>query len=188
MLEVQTQMDSTQTRGTDTLPKVQESLLEQETVEVTLSNGGTALVDAADYPLVIAYKWRAFNTKSTSYAGYVLYRPQRVIFMHRLILSAPKSMDVDHRNSNGLDNRRCNIRLCTVSENIRNSRKLQNATSRFKGVYFDKATGKYKATITVKDRVKQIFLGRFNSEDDAARAYDESARKYFGEFARLNFS
>jgi len=75
-----------------------------------------------------------------------------------------------------------------VSENIRNSRKLQNATSRFKGVYFDKATGKYKATITVKDRVKQIFLGRFNSEDDAARAYDESARKYFGEFARLNFS
>ncbi len=105
--------------------------------------------------------------------------------MHRFLLAAAPSQEVDHVNGNGLDNRIQNLRLCTRSENLRNRRKNTNNTSGFKGVYFHKAAGKWLARLST--RVDGEHLGLHKTAEDAAHAYDEAALRRFGEFARLNF-
>jgi hypothetical protein len=106
--------------------------------------------------------------------------------MHRQIMNPPDWLLVDHDNHHGLDNRRSNLRQVTHAENQQNARKtISKTTSRFKGVDFVKATGKWRARIVVNGR--RLFLGSFTDELDAARAYDEAAMKYFKEFACLNF-
>jgi hypothetical protein len=101
-------------------------------------------------------------------------------------MDAPADRLVDHRNNDGLDNRRDNLRLATRSQNMYNKLKTKSKTSsRFIGVSFDKSRRKWEARIYYQGR--KIWLGRFDSEIDAALAYDEAARKYHGEFARLNF-
>ena len=101
-------------------------------------------------------------------------------------MRAPRGLLVDHRNGDGLDNRRDNLRLATHSENMMNRPKIKSpTTSRFVGVYFDKARRLWVARIHLNG--KCIWLGRFATEIEAAKAYDEAAKKYHGEFARLNF-
>jgi hypothetical protein len=100
-------------------------------------------------------------------------------------MDAPKGLLVDHRNLNGLDNRRSNLRLATHGENNQNKRKRKGASSRYIGVSFEKRIKKWSARIMYKG--KAIWLGNFKNEIDAALAYDKAARKYYGEFARLNF-
>jgi hypothetical protein len=92
---------------------------------------------------------------------------------------------VDHRNSNGLDNRRANLRLATHTQNMHNCRKRKNATSRFIGVWLDKKRKLWESAIM--NDGKKIFLGRFKTDIDAARAYDKAALEYHKDFARLNF-
>jgi hypothetical protein len=101
--------------------------------------------------------------------------------MHRLFAGAP-GMDVDHINGNGLDNRRCNLRPATRSQNNMNRAK-RRGVSKFKGV--SPKRGKWRAYL--KTGKKQHNLGVFESEYDAARAYDVKAKEMFGEFARVNF-
>lgn len=103
--------------------------------------------------------------------------------MHRLILSAPKNLEVDHKNGNTLDNRRSNLRLCTRSQNAANI-PTNRAKSGLRGVYFSKQKNKWKATITEGGREKH--LGYFLDKESAARAYDKAAEESFGDFARLN--
>jgi hypothetical protein len=101
-------------------------------------------------------------------------------------MNPPPHLLVDHRNNNSLDNRRANLRLATHAENCYNRPKIRTKTSsRYIGVYFEKSTGKWTAKIRVNG--KRLWLGRFNSELEAALAYDAAARKYHGEFARTNF-
>jgi hypothetical protein len=104
--------------------------------------------------------------------------------MHRFILSAPKGIQVDHRDNDGLHNTRGNIRLCTCQQNQGNSRPTTCHTSIFKGVHWDKRDRIWQAKIHINRR--SIYLGNFIKEIDAALAYDDAAREYFGEFARLN--
>jgi hypothetical protein len=105
--------------------------------------------------------------------------------MHRQVANPPDDLLVDHINHNGLDNRRSNLRFATDSTNQQNARKsITKTTSRFKGVDFVKPTGKWRARISVAG--KRLFLGSFTDELDAALAYDNAARKYFGEYACLN--
>jgi hypothetical protein len=97
----------------------------------------------------------------------------------------PKGLLVDHRNGDGLDNHRDNLRIATRSQNACNRHNTKSkASCRFSGLFFDKRRGKWMSRIVVNGK---IFLGYFDSEIDAARAYDAAAKKYHGEFARLNF-
>jgi hypothetical protein len=107
--------------------------------------------------------------------------------MHREIIQPKRKLLVDHKNNNGLDNRIDNLRLATRSQNNINSRRNKSKTlSRYVGVSFDSRKRRWYARIYFNN--KGLWLGYFDSEIDAARAYDEAAKKYHGEFARLNFT
>ena len=103
------------------------------------------------------------------------------VLMHDLIL--PTEKDVDHRDRNPLNNRRLNLRLATRSQNLANTRS-RSGSSRYKGVCFSRREQKFRAYIVVN--YKQIHLGYFDSDLDAARVYNEAAREHFGAFALLN--
>ena len=104
---------------------------------------------------------------------------------HRLILHPPKGKQVDHRNHKPLDCRRSEMRICTCSENMQNQVQQKGRSSQFKGVSWHKANANWTAQI--KHNGKQIHLGCFAIEEEAARGYDAKAIELFGEFALLNF-
>lgn len=137
------------------------------------------LFDVEDYELVCCYNWNLHNQ------GYAVTTINgKTILMHRLIMGVtdPK-VQVDHIQHDKLDNRRAMIRICTRSQNRRNSRKLARATSKLKGIYNE--DGMWHVQIMQGQKVKN--LGRFNSEKTAAKVYDQKAREVFKEFAFLNF-
>jgi hypothetical protein len=105
--------------------------------------------------------------------------------MHRVLLNAPAGLVVDHRDCNGLNNRKSNLRLCTHQENSYNQRPRLGGTSRFRGVCWHKAKNKYIALIQKEG--KRYFLGLFGDEIEAAVVYDIKAMELFGEFAYFNF-
>lgn len=108
----------------------------------------------------------------------------RTAHLHRDILAAPRGIDVDHINGDGLDNRRNNLRLASRTQNNANRRRSVTAASVYKGVHWDKITKRWRAQIVCRDR--KYHLGRFDHEDDAGRAYNAAATRLFGAFARLN--
>jgi len=109
-----------------------------------------------------------------------------VVFMHRFIMGVDKNQIVDHINGNGLDNRRENLRICTRAQNQRNQKKhsTPGLTSRFKGVSL-RPFGRWATRIQVNK--KQLNIGSFDTEIEAAKAYDKAAKKIHKEFCRLNF-
>jgi HNH endonuclease/AP2 domain len=151
--------------------------------EIALGQGKIALVDNEDYERVIAAgPWHTGKHLRTQYAWHTGPKPKfHAMLMHRFILDAQPGQQVDHINHDGLDNRRANLRLCSVSQNQANSLKRRGTTSKYKGVC--RYRGKWQATITVG---KQYHLGFFDSEEDAARAYDKAATEAWGQFATLN--
>jgi hypothetical protein len=149
---------------------------------IALTKGYFATVDAADYEWLSKYKWTALVTGAKVYA--IRAEKGKTILMHREIMNAPAGMVVDHIDGNGANNRRTNLRLCTRAQNLYNS-KPRASRSQYKGVRFEKRTGKWIAEIT--HRGKKHYLGAFDNEIEAAHAYDQKARTLFGEFAHLNF-
>jgi len=146
---------------------------------IPLGRGKYAYVDAADYEWLNQWKWHLFN-------GYAMRceRGKR-IFMHRAIMRAPKGKIVDHADGNKRNNYRANLRICTRRDNARNMAKQAGGSSRFKGVSFDKQSGKWRATIGFEGQCTH--LGYFDGEVEAARTYDRAAVERFGVFARPNF-
>lgn len=156
--------------------------------EIKLTQGKVALVDDEDYDELMKHKWCAHKMGEMYYADRGKYEngKQRTILMHRQILGITEySIQVDHINMNGLDNRRCNIRACTRSQNFMNQKSYKNSSSKYKGVEWRKDTKKWRARIRMDKKLYHI--GCFENEIDAAKAYDEFAKKMFGEFARTNF-
>jgi hypothetical protein len=147
---------------------------------IPLADGFYVYIDAADYEWISRYNWRIFG------GGYAARHERgKMIFMHREIMKPPEGMVVDHIDGSKANNCRFNLRACTRTENQRNRAKTVQTGSRFKGVWFEKRVGKWRATIHIKGR--SIWIGHFATEEEAARAYDRKAVELFGEFARLNF-
>lgn len=158
-------------------------------VTILLSKGRVALIDLEDEALVKTHSWYARMDRWGhwyAYGAVVEDGRRKEIAMHRFIVGAEKGTVVDHRNLDGLDNRRCNLRICTNKQNVRNARPYTGKkTSKFKGVSLMKSKRRFRAQIMCSG--VKINLGNFADEKKAALAYDEAARKLFGEFARCNF-
>lgn len=154
--------------------------------EVPLTRGLVALVDDADLPLVSGYAWHAQQRSDSKgwYARACLRGSGRhSISMHRLLV--PGAPRVDHKNGNGLDNRRStgNLRQATGSQNNANQAKTRG-TSRYKGVYWYTSRRRWRATI--KHLSRTTHLGYFADENAAALAYNVEALRLWGAFARIN--
>jgi hypothetical protein len=150
---------------------------------IKLTQGKSTLVDDEDFEWLNQWKWhykngyasRTFQINGKSYHSR----------MHREIINPPENMFIDHIDHNTLNNCRSNLRICTSSENARN-RKCTNKSG-YKGVVWDKNRKKWDAVIWNKNRRKKTFLGQFSDPIEAAKAYDNAAKKYYGEFAKTNF-
>ncbi len=159
--------------------------LQPETKEIPLTQGKVAIVDAADFERLSQWKWSAHKMKNTWYAvrGYRLNGKSFLVRMHREITNAEAKESVDHIDGDGLNNRRENLRRCSQQQNCANRGPSRNNTSGFKGVSWQK--GKWR--VGIKIAYRRIYLGSFDDIGEAARAYDDAARRLYGEFARLNF-
>lgn len=153
-------------------------------VFIPLTQGRVATIDFEDLDKARGHKWYAKRYKQRTYAARNVRGSdgsRNTLFLHTVLMpGAPK---VDHRDGEGLNNRRDNLRSATQQQNQRAFRRKSGATSKFRGV---SASGPQWRAVIYVDRV-QHFLGRFDREEDAARAYDVAARQHFGEFSSPNF-
>lgn len=158
-------------------------------VLVPLTRGYSALVDMEDYARVSALKWqvhiepdgRLYATAHVPGSG----QGGKSVLMHRFVkgVTDPK-IKIDHKDGEGLHNWRDNLRIANNRQNISNQKKHKDCKNQFKGVS-RLPNGTWRASITVQ--YKKKYLGRFATEELAARAYDEAARRLHGEFAHCNF-
>ena len=156
-------------------------------VKIELTRGKFAIVDNS-HAYLARYKW---HISAKKYAA----RDERMIngckgkriYMHRQILDAKQGECVDHINHNTLDNRLSNLRICTHQQNLSNQSLSQASTTRFKGVHLSKEKGRVKRFVAYI-KVKQVrrVIGYYLTAIEAARAYNDAAKKSFGEFAYLN--
>lgn len=150
--------------------------------QIPLSQGKFALVDDDVFEYLMQWKWyfegRYARMTNKSRRG------NESRYMHKIILQTKKGFDIDHINGNKLDNRRCNLRQASRTQNILNRPMQTNNKTGFKGVHYDRSRCKFKADIGINGKSK--FIGRFNTAIEAAKAYNEMAKKHYGEFALLN--
>jgi len=157
------------------------------TKSIPLTQGFSATVDAEDYSRLSRFRWFAKKRNDGKFVALRMRRKYEIgntkfVAMHRLVVDAPEGIQVDHINLDSLDNRRCNLRVCTNGNNQMNSALRSHNTSGYKGVDFSQ--GMWRARIVKQG--KEVFLGRFDSPEEAAGAYDRAANDLFGEFAKTN--
>lgn len=162
------------------------NLRKNKMTRIKLTQGKYALIDDEDFDKVSKFQWCTYRAYNDIY--YVSSRTEegKTILMHRYILGL-KSGDgnnVDHKNSDGLDNRKSNLRIATTRENSRNRRKNINNISGYKGVSWNTARNSW--VVHIKVGLKRVYLGKYNNTRLASEAYSEAAKKYYGEFARTN--
>lgn len=154
---------------------------------IKLTQNKIALVDDDDFERLSKFKWCAYRAGNTWYAQ--RYNgPRKTMLMHREVFNVKSC--IDHKNGNGLDNRKENLRVATTSQNARNKIKNKQrngkpCSSIFKGVSIHRPSGKWQAHINNGDGQK--YLGLFTTQKDAAKVYDTNAYNLFGDFASLNF-
>ena len=145
--------------------------------------GRVAIVDDEDAAMVSALRWNLiFHQGERIYA--ISNSATGSVLMHRLLMQCQDGLEVDHRNGDGLDNRRENLRVCTHAENMQNRAQHRNNTSGVTGVYWHRHRNKWAVQLRVNG--KKVSLGHFSEMEEAKRVRDDAARRYHGEFARLN--
>lgn len=157
--------------------------------EIMLTRGKVALVDDKDYEYLNQWRWEYFINKRTNqeYAIRRIYNNdiRTTIWMHREIMQTSKEFEVDHRDGNGLNNQKDNLRNCTHHQNRMNNKLQTNNTSGYTGVYWSEHHQKWFACIKLNG--KKIGAGYYSIKEEAAIARDKLAKQYFGDFARLNY-
>lgn len=159
----------------------------KKTIFLPLGNRQFAQVDSDCPAEILMQKWSA--NEKTPGRVYAFHSARgtsgkKHFALHRLVVGAARGEEVDHKNGDTLDNHRENLRRCSHAQNSRNLRKSRGG-SKYKGVS-RRSGGSWKSQITFEG--KQFYLGTFDLETDAARAYDRKARELFGEFASTNFA
>ncbi len=155
---------------------------------IYLGEGHWTLLDVKDYYRLRIFKWIVYGNGTNLYAirlRFTAPNKTSTVYMHREIMNPPADLVVDHRNCDGLDNRKENLRFATHAQNTRNRRKKKNGSSQFLGVYFNKEKSAWDSQLMHNG--KKIWVGRYKNEIEAAKAYDKAALEYHKEFARLNF-
>lgn len=168
--------------------KTRKCIIKDGIVHIPLTKGYEAICDIQDYEIVVTRNWIVKIDKHTCYAYTRLRNSEfngiesRNKKMHQFII--PDAIKRDHKNHNGLDNQRCNLRPCSNSQNAFNMKISLRGSSIYKGVYFENYTQKWRAEVGANNKVYK--LGRFDLEIDAALAYNKKASELHGEFANLN--
>ena len=163
-------------------------------LKIELTRGKYTLVDDKDYDYLNKWKWWVVPNSAKLYAARHIYRSGKrtIEYMHRVILnlSYKDNTTTHHKNGDSLDNRRDNLMIVSIGDNVRYREKTnKKCLSKYKGVTYipagrgGRAKPKWQASIR-----KNTHLGYFDSEKEAARAYDKRAKEIFGEFAKLNFT
>lgn len=165
--------------------------------QIPLSGGKAfATVDDEDYDFLMQWKWQilksghAYRSQVISYDPSTRKHRKRSILMHREIMNAPAGMVVDHKNGDVQDNQRGNLRVCRQQDNTMNRRKQRENKSEFGSKYKGVRRARHNKTETwaacISINRKLTYIGRFNTETEAAQAYNAKALEHFGEFAHLN--
>jgi hypothetical protein len=161
-------------------------------MEIPLTRGMVAYCSPDDWPRLSRHRWHVHIQRHTSYACRSIRMPtgrSGHLSMHRDVMQAPPDRLVDHKDQNGLNNTRENLRLATGAENQRNAHgrgvhRGKPSSSKYRGV---SRSGEGKWAVHISMQGRNIRLGTYRDEEHAARVYDEAAKKYHGQFARLNF-
>lgn len=151
--------------------------------EIKLTKNKFTVVDDEDFDRLIEYRWHLGPGGCAARS----WNKGEATLMHRIIMDAPKGLMVDHIDGNPLNNTKKNLRICGREENLRNTKSSKNSVSKYKGVtlFPKRKVKKWAASIRVGGKLN--FIGRFETETQAALIYDSEARKHFGEFGRYNF-
>lgn len=160
--------------------------------KIPLTQGKFALVDDEDYERLSFFQWFAFKPKNSETNLYYARRntefgePRKCVHMHRAVLGISElDMDIDHIDNNGLNNQKYNLRYTTQAGNSANIKMRRTNKSGFKGVCWSNKSKRWACSITTQG--KQLWLGYYDTPEEAARVFDRAALKYHGEFARPNF-
>lgn len=155
---------------------------------IVLTSGATVKVDDEDFEFLNDFKWGQLGSKSgkLTYAcrGVRVNGKYSKILMHRELMGNPEGKMIDHINGDKLDNQKSNLRIVDRAKNLQNSKLRSDSKGKYKGVRKVYKEG-FNARIQIAPG-KRLFLGYFKTEKEAALAYNEAAKKYFGEYAKLN--
>ena len=155
--------------------------------QLVLTRDKVTLIDAIDHEWLSQWKWHIChdyavrNQRAIDVGGHL---NRKLIYLHKFIINPPENMEVDHINKDRMDNRRCNLRMATHSQNQMNTRKIAGCSSKYRGVSWHKASKKWRVQIQVNRQ--KIIIGDFLSDTHAALEYNKMAKKYFGDFVTIN--
>lgn len=158
--------------------------IENNTIKMYLTQGLFTILDAKDYPKIRQYKWYARKTPYTFYASTNVNNSgkRKTIQLHRAITDAPIGMEVDHKDRNGLNNTRANLRVCTKEENQHNASIRKDNTSGFKGIYWMKSSSAW--AVSIQAYGKRIYCGIYKSKNEAILVRDKKIRELHKDFAK----
>ena len=159
--------------------------IEDDVAIITLNKGYFAKVLVTDLPIISPLKWIALVQPRSVYAiaGHKVSKGvYKTAYMHRLIISAPKGIQVDHKDGDGLNNVSSNLRLATASQNQMNMRKHTKKAG-LKGAYYHKRDNRWLAQISINR--KHVYLGCYETEIEAHQAYCAASKEIHGDFGRI---